>query len=123
MLILAEEKFPDQLRADFQQYYGLNLDGMGIDYSYSHAASILRQLPSNSRIARAENPDAEWTDDTWFLAQIEYGVRLLMWAQTKDAEKGRNRPEPPQTPREAALEKERGANVDRDFVERILGKG
>ena len=31
-------RYPDELRADFQQYYGLNIDGMGADYSVTHAA-------------------------------------------------------------------------------------
>jgi hypothetical protein len=37
------------LRADFQQWYGLNLDDMGGDYSISHAACLAAQLPGDSR--------------------------------------------------------------------------
>lgn len=51
LLILAFflRKYPDELRADFQQYYGLNLDEMGGAYSISHAACLAAQLSGASR--------------------------------------------------------------------------
>lgn len=55
LLILAFflRKYPDQLRADFQQYYGLNLDEMGGAYGIGHAACLAAQLTGESRTIAA----------------------------------------------------------------------
>lgn len=82
------------MRADFQQYYGLNLDGMGTAFSYSHAAFLCAELPSDSRIARAYNPDAAYTLTDLLLRDIEHDLRILAWQRTEDAKHRRNFPEP-----------------------------
>lgn len=46
MLVLA----PAHLRADFQQFYHLNLDDMGERYSLLHAADCAAMLPYQARI-------------------------------------------------------------------------
>lgn len=46
-------RFPDELRADFQQHYGLNLDDMGGPYGIGHAACLAAQLPPGSRASAA----------------------------------------------------------------------
>jgi hypothetical protein len=87
---------PRELRADFQQTYGLDLDGMGVDYSIAHAACLVAQLPPGARIWRG-TPD-EWGADTYLLAQMEHTLRVLAWQQTEDAAKRRNYPKPIETP-------------------------
>lgn len=42
----------DELRADMQQFYGLNIDGMGSAFSVAHGAALAAQLPPGAR-ARA----------------------------------------------------------------------
>lgn len=121
--MLAEEECPDELRADMQQYYGLNIDGMGVDYSYAHAAVLVSQLPSNSRVCKFINPDAEWTEETALLASIDYSLRWLMWSRTKDAQHDRNHPELVKTPSERKAARERGMHVDLDLVRAVLGEG
>lgn len=53
------------MRADFQQFYGLNLDEMGGAYSIGHAACLAAQLPYGSRvvtlIVAASEKDKEGT--------------------------------------------------------------
>lgn len=119
----AQRLYPDELRADFQQYYGLNIDGMGTDYSYSHAAVLVTQLPPNCRIAVKENPDAAWDTQTWFMWQMEHSLRVLAWQNTKDAQKKRNQPKPAKTPKELHAERMRAANFDKQLIDRVLGIG
>lgn len=120
--MLAEDECPDEMRADFQQYYGLNLDGMGRDYTHAHAAVLLSQLPRESRVSRYIDHDAAWSEDTVLLASIDYSLRLLLWSKTKDAKHDRNRPEPAKTPSERKAARERGAHVDLDLVRSVLGE-
>lgn len=117
------DKHPDEVRADFQQYYGLNIDRMGVDYSDTHAACLATQLPPNCRLNQAENPDLMWSTEAWFLSQIEYDLRVLAWQNTKDAQRHRNEPKPPKTPKELQQEKQRAANFDKDLVNSVLGIG
>ena len=69
--------YPSELRADFQQTYGLNLDGMGEEYSYIHAADLAAQLPSNSRTFVAIDPKNLWTLDARILALIEFRANVI----------------------------------------------
>lgn len=95
---------------------------MGVDFSYAHAAVLMKMLPSESRVARAINPENEWDDATYFLAAIEYDLRVLAWQNTKDAQKGRNHPKPPKTPHDLAEKRKRAESFDRDYIDKILGK-
>lgn len=103
-----------ELRADFQRFYGLNLDGMGIDYSVTHAAALAANLPRESATVRAVVPEAAWSDETYLLSAIEYDLRVLAWQNSKDGSKGRNRPKRPQTP--ADVERVRGKVEQTDFA-------
>lgn len=94
MLAQVWAEHPDELRADFQQYFNLDLDGMGSAYATAHAAALVMQMPEGSRIARAYNPDAAWTSDRSLLAAIVNDLNWLVWAQTKDAKHNRNKPKP-----------------------------
>lgn len=122
LLAAVEEEYPDELRADFQQVYGLNLDGMGKDYTFAHAAVLLSQLPSDSRVSKATNPDNEWSEQTYLLNAIEYDLRVLIWQKTKDGQHNRNQPKPHETPGEIAKKRDRAKNFDKDLVDMVLGK-
>lgn len=99
MLVEAESKYADELRADFQQYYRLNIDDMGNGYTYQHAAVLVSQLPIGSRVLSKMDPRASWTQSDYLLSLIEYDLRVLAWQKTKDAEHGRNKPKPPLEPK------------------------
>lgn len=85
-------RHPAELRADFQRYYGLNLDGMGRDYSTLHAADLAACLPRESCSMTAEDPLNGWTLELQLLALIEWHLADWNWAHTKDGKARRNRP-------------------------------
>ena len=109
------------MRADFQQYYGLNLDGMGRAYTYSHAAFLCVELPSDSRLNRAHNPDAAYTLTDLLLRDIERDLRILAWQKTEDAKHRRNFPEPLPMPSQSPELAKQKALQDRDYVDSVLG--
>lgn len=113
---------PCELRADFQQFYGLNIDGMGVAYSYAHAACLCSQLPAGARIFRGTA--AEWDAQQYMLAAIEHTLRVIAWQSTEDAQKRRNYPKPIDTPaaREEWERKYNATKANRAFVDEILGK-
>ena len=112
---------PDELRADFQRFYGLKLDGMGVDYSMAHAAALAANLPRESATVRAVSPEAAWSDATYLLAAIEYDLRVLAWQNSKDGMKGRNRPKPVQTPADVARVRDKLDGTDLAEVAAALG--
>ena len=88
-----------ELRADFQQYYSLNLDRLGIDYSVTHAADLVVMLPQKSRVMKAIDPANAWDWGEHLLADMVNRLRWLQWAKTKDGAKNRNHPKPVEAPR------------------------
>lgn len=92
MLVVCLSEYEDKLRADFQQFYSLNIDDLGSSLSVLHAAALCAELPSNSRIIKAINPKAAWDEEKRLLALIEYWVHLNVWAKSKDAKSKRNKP-------------------------------
>ena len=89
---------PCELRADFQQYYGLNLDGMGSEYTLSHAACLCAQLPIESRTIKAlvgpEQAEALlWTLPVRMAAEQLNELRVIRWLGTQDGQDGVNYPE------------------------------
>lgn len=51
-------------------------DGPGID----RAASLLPQLPAESRLARREHPDLAWGPEAMFLRLVEYEMRGILYS-------------------------------------------
>ena len=125
MLARCEAEAPDELRADFQQFYGLDLDGMGSAYTVDHAACLAAQLPSDSRTVRRIDPGRSWGWCEHLLANIEYWTHALVWAKTKDARNGTNKPKriSPGDTDEARERKHLRAVAKRRRVDEILGKG
>ena len=112
---------PDELRADFQQFYGLNLDDIGRAYTYLHAAALTAQLPRESRTVLADAPEAAWSDADEMMRRLEYTARVLAWQQTKDGAKGRSAPRPLPSPVEQAKVRRKVERTDVDEINRILG--
>ena len=69
-LALMRRRWPLQLRADFQQFYNLNIDEMGLANGRRHAADLAVMLPRESRTVRAEHPELEWGEAEYLLAVI-----------------------------------------------------
>ena len=121
MLAALLEDHPGELRADFQRFYGLNLDGMGTEYSVAHAATLAAHLPQESACVRVASPEAAWDDATYLLAAIEYDLRVLAWQNSRDGAKGRNKPRPVQTPADVARVRDKLDGTDLAEVAAALG--
>ena len=83
---------PDELRADFQEHFGLCIDDMGTAFSTLHAAALIGQLPEGSRVRAAYDADSVWTTDRVLAAGIFNALQFIAWTKTKDAQRGVNRP-------------------------------
>lgn len=79
---------------------------MGTGFSYGHAAILVENLPRESRVLSALNPSFSWSTTDYLLSLVEYEMRVLLWRQTKDGQKNRNKPEPPLRPAEHEREQE-----------------
>ena len=112
-------RYPDELRADFQQFYGLNLDRMGADYTRLHAAALCVQLPRESRLVRAMDPSAAWGDSEYIARAMEHTLRVLSWQYGNGRKSDFPRPLPTPEDRARVSRKLERTNVER--VNRILG--
>ena len=111
------EEAPDELLADFQETYGMDVwfvSQGGIPGDVERIAALAWQLPKTSRTWRTAEPLLENETDAYLLRQIELNQRLWAWAHTKDAENGTNEPAPLTLPgeREWGEEKEKQAEKD-----------
>lgn len=77
--------YPDELRADIQQFYHLDIDDFNLDGAETtrpihRLAALTSQLPPESRVARAAHPELRWETSDYLLRQIEFQIRALMWS-------------------------------------------
>ena len=86
------KEYPDELLADFQETYHLNLWEMGLDgdtdvtpAEVKRAAALAYQLPADSRVKRAIAPEASHSLSVQLMREIEYNQRLWHWANTEEA--------------------------------------
>lgn len=84
--------YPDELRADLQQTYGIDLDrAMEGEHGAAHVAACAACLPPGSRVLEAMDADTAWTMDRLLLVSIYNAVNLLSWSLC--AERGTRRPQ------------------------------
>lgn len=76
---------PDKLRADFQRFYGLDLDEVGYSVRVRRAADLAANLPEQATIWRVYNKQAVWDTSEHLLADMADSLRALVWSKTKDA--------------------------------------
>lgn len=88
------EAHPQAIRADLIDR-GKQLEDLGTPaLSWANFAAIVAWLPPASALGRTFNPDWMWGLQEMLLADVVDSLRWLVWAKTKDAQKGRNRPKP-----------------------------
>ena len=92
-------KYPDFMRDDFQQYYGLNIDDIGVVFSVHHAATLAVMLPTQSRVISIAAPYASWTLDNHLLAAAVNALRDLVWLESDYKRRQSNRPKPIEPPK------------------------
>ena len=107
-MVLADAyaNYRDELVADFQSEYGVNicaapncyrLEGDATDSTIVWLATLAAQLPESSRVARAVHPENDWTVNDYILRNLEYSFRLFCWAMA-GGEKSGPKPEPIYSP-------------------------
>lgn len=98
MLATYLDRFPDELRADIQHYYGLCLDDAGKAYSFEHLACLAAQLPLKSRTLSALDPDNFWDLSDILQATLVNQFNDWLWAQAAANAKAAHRTPPKKVP-------------------------
>lgn len=60
----------DEMLADFQQYYGLDLGELMLHGEFSRAVALASQLPARSRLVTSMHPELAWDEQTYILAGV-----------------------------------------------------
>lgn len=107
--------YPDEMRADFQQFYGLDLDAALGRFEFRRLETLARQLPPESRTMRAMSPQLEWSTSEYLLALIADHLSFMRYEQA-----GGRRRKPKPVPRPKARAREVPAAVGAGEVERLL---
>ena len=90
-------KYPDQLEADFQQYYGLDIAKVDKE----RASRLACQLPRQSRVLIAMDQANLWSNSDIELIQIANGIETIKWQLANQGrKKGRTSPPKPYIPDE-----------------------
>ena len=95
---------------------------MGVDYDYAHAASLCVCLPPEGALGRAMNPDNAYDLHALLLRAIDHDLRVLAWQKTENGAKGIDYPEPLPLPSESGENKDIQININRAFVDSVLGR-
>ncbi len=116
-------KYPDELEADFQQYYNIDLSRVlsvnDAGYTSTHIACLAKQLPTTSRTFIALNPDYAWSIDTAIEADIANSLRIIVHS----FQKGSKKPDfilPPSIQKKQDMKKIKSTVMTRDEFDRIL---
>lgn len=123
MLAECYVNHPDELLADFQQYYGIDLWALGLDGNDTtretkRAAILAAQLPEDSRTIRAI-AGTTWSTSDYLLRNIEHAARIILWRDSDPKKRGEF-PAPipaPNETRKAETDAERAKNLARLVAE------
>lgn len=78
-----------QVRADLQQYYGIDIDHAraGV-HSPHHIACLLVEMPIDARTRIEENKDAQWTLNNVLMASVFNSINSLMYGLSDPKKRG-----------------------------------
>lgn len=76
-------QYPDQLEADFQQYYHLDI----ADVKPARAARLLFQLPQGCRVYAAIEPATQWGFFENFQNRMVFLLETIVWQNGYDPKK------------------------------------
>lgn len=87
-------------------------------------ATLAAQLPANSRVSVAANPENAWSTSDYLLRSIEYQLRAFAWAMAGGDKVGA-KPEPIYSPGESARHEKAVEEAERmaSSVAAVLGLG
>lgn len=78
-----------RLRADFQEFYGIDLDhAMAGAHTPHHIACLAVQLPQRSRTMTKEDADMAWGMPEVLLASILNSLNGLIWGMSDKRKRG-----------------------------------
>lgn len=84
----------DKLRADLQQYYGIDLDeAIGGKHTARHIAVLVAQLPLDSRLSKSANKDNNWSLSDVLMAVLINNFRMFVYGMSDPKRRGQ-KPEP-----------------------------
>lgn len=110
------------IEADFQQFYGLDLERMTVDYTVAHAARLAVALPVESRCAREVEADLAWSVEAHMLSRVEHELRCLLWGMADKASRGPY-PKPIEPPSKAREMRRRMDGTDTDMIDEAIFGG
>lgn len=94
VLVTAWHMYPNELRADLQRFYGIDIDhAMQGEHSAEHIAALVSCLPHDASLRVAVNPDAAWTRENIILAELRNMLASLIYGLS-DRQKRGNPPKP-----------------------------
>lgn len=92
--------------------YAEALEGDVTTPALSWLATLAAQLPANSRVSVAANPENAWSTSDYLLRSIEYQLRAFVWAMAGGDKVGA-KPEPIYSPGEFARHEEAVEQAER----------
>lgn len=81
-----------------QEFYGLDIEKIGISFSVKHAAVCALHLPRQARVNVKLNKECAWDWSEVLLAEVIDRIGILIWQQS-GAKRGR-RPKPYPRPKQ-----------------------
>lgn len=101
------KRCPDEVEADLARFYGVHDERA---HTLTHIATLVTVMirDPDSWTHRAINEHWQWANPTVALeaSMVDY-LALLVWQQTKDGQKNRNRPKPVPRPGDKPAKSER----------------
>ena len=83
MLVAEYCTHESELRADLQQYYGIDFDQAAAGgHSLHHVCCLVEQLPPDARVRAAENPDSRWTLNDVLSASLLNSLNALIYGMS-----------------------------------------
>ena len=85
--VIAENE--SMLRADLQQYFGIDLDrAMDGEHSANHIAQLIECLPQESRLSHSVNKDTQWSLTDVLLAVLINNFRMFVYGMSDPKKRG-----------------------------------
>lgn len=123
MLARYWASYRDELEADFQQFYNINLEDIGKSLSIRHAAVLAAHLPPDSRCLAAIDPNFGWSKELHMMAKIEHEMRVILWQNSQSKKNKTPFPKPIDPPAKTAKVQKKLENTNLREIDECLGMG
>lgn len=72
----------NELIADFQQFYGLDLETLLLNGEFKRIKALTLALPIKARVISKISPELAWDEDAYLLALIADNIAFLRYEQS-----------------------------------------